>query len=173
MKKDFLIPVLVLALICLVISAALALTNSVTEPVIEAAAAARAETARKDVIPDAESFEKLEIDGLPKTVTEVYATSNDIGYIFMLTTKGYGGDMKIICAIDPDGKIIACKTLEQTETKGLGSRVAETPFESQFDGADASLDGVSAITGATISSTAYIGAVEDAFAAFEIVKEAS
>ena len=174
MKKDFIIPILVLVLICLVISAALAFTNSATAPVIEAAAANRAEAARNDVIPDADGFEQLDFDGLPKTVTEVYKATNDIGYIFMLTAKGYGGQMKLICGIDTDGNIIACKTLEQSETKGLGTRVTEEPFESRFAGADASLDGVSAITGATISSTAYIGAVKDAFTAFEIVvKEAS
>ena len=173
MKKDFVIPVIVLALICLVISAALAFTNSITEPVIEAAAAQRAEAARKDVIPEAESFELLTIDNLPGTVTEVYKASDDLGYIFMLTTKGYGGDIKLICAIDNDGNIISCKTLEQAETKGLGSRITEQPFESQFVGANASLDGVSAITGATISSSAYINAIEDAFTAFELAKEAS
>jgi electron transport complex protein RnfG len=91
----------------------------------------------------------------------------------MLTAKGYGGDIKIICGIDSDGKIIACKTLEQSETKGLGSRVAETPFQNQFTGGGASMDGVSAISGATISSSAYIGAVKDALTAFELVKEAS
>ena len=55
----------------------------------------------------------------------------------------------------------------------LGSRIAEPFFEEQFDGADASLSGVEAITGATISSSAYINAVRDAFTAFELVKEAS
>ena len=173
MKKDFVIPIIVLAAICLVISTALAFTNSLTEPVIEAAAAARAEAARKDVMPDASGFELLEVDGLPKTVKEVYTTTNDIGYIFMLTTRGYGGEIKLICAIDNDGKIIACKTLEQSETKGLGTRITEAPFESQFPGAGASLDGVSTITGATISSSAYIGAVKDAFTAYDLVKEVS
>ncbi len=173
MKKDFVIPVVVLALICLVISAALAFTNSVTEPVIAAAAAARAEAAEKEVIPDATGFEKLDVDGLPASVAEVYTTANDVGYIFMLTTRGYGGDIKIICAIRPDGTVITCRTLEQTETKGLGSRIAEPSFEEQFTGAGAPLDGVEAITGATISSSAYINAVRDAFTAFELVKEAS
>ena len=173
MKKDFILPVLVLVAICLVISTALAFINNATEPVIVAAAAARAEAARSEVIPDASGFERLDIDGLPKTVTEVYKASDDLGYIFMLTTKGYGGELKLICGIDNDGKIIACRTLEQTETKGLGSRVAEAPFESQFVGVDESLDGVSAISGATISSSAYINAVQDAFTAFERVKEAA
>ena len=59
------------------------------------------------------------------------------------------------------------------ETPGLGSKTADAPFYDQFAGQDESLSGVSAITGATISSTAYIGAIRDAFTAFQLVKEAA
>lgn len=171
MKKDFVLPILVLTLICMLISSALAVTNSFTAPVITSAAAARAESARNSIIPEADGFELMQLDGLPATVTEVYKSTNNVGYIFMLKTPGYGGDINLICGIKEDGTIIACKTLSQTETKGLGTKVTETPFESQFVGKDASLDEVSVISGATISSKAYINAIEDAFAAVEIAKE--
>ena len=55
----------------------------------------------------------------------------------------------------------------------MGSKTTEEPFRSQFVGKDSSLDGVQAISGATISSTAYINAINDAFAAWNIAKEAS
>jgi electron transport complex protein RnfG len=170
MKKDFVLPIVVLTLICLIISAGLAITNNYTEPVIAKAAADRAEAARSAVIPEAESFELLEAGGLPATVKEVYKTTNNVGYIFMLTAPGYGGDINILCGIAPDGTILATKTLQQSETKGLGSKITEAPFAGQFPGKDASLDGVDAISGATISSRAYLGAIKDAFAAFDIVK---
>ena len=170
MKKDFVLPIVVLTLICLVISAALAVTNSFTEPVIAKAAAERAEQARSEVIPDATGFELLTVDGLPATVTEVYGTTNNVGYVFMLSTTGYGGEMRLICAIGPDGKLLATKTLAQSETKGMGSRITEDGFAGQFPGKDAALEGVDAISGATISSKAYIGAVKDAFAAYELVR---
>ncbi len=170
MKKDFVLPIVVLTLMCLFISAALAVTNNFTEPVITKAAAERAEAARSEVIASAEGFELMTVDGLPKTVTEVYKTTNNVGFIFMLTAGGYGGEIDIICGLGPDGKIIATKTLALTETKGLGTKITEEPFAGQFPGKDAALDGVDAITGATISSKAYIGAIKDAFAAYEIVK---
>ncbi len=172
MKKDFVLPIAVLMAICLVISAALALTNSATEPKIAADAAARAEAARTAILPDADGFELMDVSGLPVIVTEVYRSTNDVGFVFMLTTNGYGGEMDLICAIAPDGTLVATKTLVQAETKGLGSKITEAPFESQFPGQDASLSGVDMISGATISSKAYIGAIEEAFAAFELVKEA-
>ena len=172
MKKDFVAPILVLTLICLVISGALAFTNSVTEPVIADAAAEREETARREIIPEADDFEIIAAEGLPSTVREVYKSTNDVGYIFMITTNGYGGDMKIVCGITTDGRLISCRASDvQNETKGLGARVADAPFAGQFDGKDSNLEGVAAITGATISSTAYINAIKDAFVAFELIRK--
>ena len=169
MKDDFVMPILVLTLICLLVSAALSVTNNVTAPIITTAEAGRAEAARYEMIPEADDFEGIVAEGLPATIREAYKSTNDVGYVFMVTAKGYGGDMVIICAIDADGKMIRCHALEISETKGLGSKVSEAPFEDQFIGIDSRLEGISGITGATISTNAYLGAIRDAFAAFGIV----
>ena len=170
--QDFVKPILVLTLICLVISAALAFTNEKTAPIIAEAERVKAEQARIEVLPEADSFTLMELTGLPSTVTEVYKADNGAGYVFMLTTKGYGGAIKLICGIDKDGKITDTNTLSQSETKGLGTRITQPEFRSQFNGKDASLEGVATISGATISSRPYINAIKDAFTAFEIAKEA-
>ena len=112
------------------------------------------------------------MSGLPATVTEVYRADNGAGYVFMLTTKGYGGDMKLICGIDKDGLITQCNTLSQSETKGLGTKTTLPEFRDQFVGKDSSLSGVQTISGATVSSRPYINAIKDAFAAYEIAKGA-
>lgn len=173
-KRDFIAPVLVLTVICIVISAALAVTNMVTKPIIEETEAKNAEAARREVMPQADGFELVEISGLPETVTEVYKSTNDVGYVFMLTCDGYGGKdtMNLICGIDNDGFIVATKVLSHKETAGLGSKVAEEPFADQFVGKDASLEGVEAISGASRSSGYYINGIKDAFTAFDMVKEA-
>ena len=172
-KNDYVIPMVVLTVICLVISAALAFTNDITYPIIQAASQERAEIARREVLPQADSFTLIEVQAeLPETVTEVYKADNSTGYVFMLKTKGYGGNIEMICGINSDGTISDCKTLSHSETAGIGAKVDGADFRGQFAGKDASLSGVSAITGATISSSAYIGAIEDAFTAYEIVKEA-
>jgi len=170
--KDYLKPILVLMLICLVISAALAFTNEKTAPIIEQTQKANAEAARKEVLPEADSFSPVELTGLPSTVTAVYKAENGVGFVFMLTAKGYGGDMTLICGIDKDGKITACKTLTQSETQGLGSKTTQPEFRDQFVGKDSSLYGVETISGATISSKAYLGAIKDAFTAYEMAKGA-
>ena len=176
MKKSFneiIKPVLVLVCICLVVTALLAYINSVTSPIIAKAEQEKTEQAMSEVLTEADGFEKLEIENLPDRVTEVYTANNGSGYVFMLTTKGYGGDMKLICGMKSDGTIEQCKTLSHAETSGLGSKTAEDPYRNQYCGKNSdTLSEVDAITGATISSTAYKNAIEDAFKAYDMVKEA-
>ena len=170
MKNDYLPPIIVLSLICLAISGALALTNSFTEPVIEAAARHRTETAFAEMLPDADSFEILEITGLPASVREVYKSANNTGYIFIVLTNGYGGEIKMICGVSPDGRIIRSSVLEHSETKGLGSKIADAQFADQFNGMERSrLTEIDAITGATISTNAYIKAINDVITAHLVV----
>lgn len=171
--KNIIKPVIVLTCICLVVSVLLAYVNSVTAPIIAEAEQRTAQEAMAEVLPEADSFDPINIDGLPERVDEVYRAENGSGYVFMLTTKGYGGDMKLICGINADGTIETCKTLSHSETSGLGSKTAEDPYRNQYCGKSAdTLGEVDAISGATISSTAYMNAVQDAFEAFGMVKEA-
>ena len=69
-KHAFLRPILVLTVICLVTSVLLALTNAVTAPIIAATERAPAEAAKREVLPGADTFEVLQVAGLPETVTE-------------------------------------------------------------------------------------------------------
>ncbi len=170
--KDIIKPILVLTCICLVVTALLAYINLVTSPIIADAEQKKSEEAMTEVLSEADSFEPVQCDNVPDGVT-AYKATNDAGYVFFLTTKGYGGDMKLICGIKSDGTIEACKTLSHSETSGLGSKTAEDPYKSQYNGKSAdTLDQVDSITGATISSKAYMSAIENAFKAFEILKEA-
>ena len=173
-KKDFVMPILVLTLICLVTSAILSYTNDITAPIIAETERERAEATRLEVLPEADSFELVNIENLPETITEVYRAVNGAGYVFMITADGYGGKdtMNLICGIDSDGLITATQTMSHSETPGLGSKTTEAEFRDQFTGKDANLEEVSAISGATVSSNYYINAIKDVFAALEIIKEA-
>lgn len=171
MKKDFVMPILVLTVICLVVSAALAFTNAKTAPIIAETEKSSADAARVEMLPAADSFTELPLTGVPASVTGAYKADNGAGYVFMLSSKGYGGAISIICGIDSNGVIVGCKVLTHSETKGLGSKIADTDFLSQFSGKDAQLSDVDTISGATISSGAFISAINDAFAAYDIVKE--
>ncbi len=172
--KDILKPIIVLASICLVVTGILAYVNTVTAPIIKAAEEKAAAEARSEVLKEAKSFEKMDVKGLPEGVTEVYKGSDNSGFVFMLTQKGYGGEINLICGIKPDGSIEAVKTLKHSETSGIGSKVVDngSGYREKFQGKTAQTYGeVDFVTGATISSKAYRRAIESVFAAYSKVKE--
>ncbi len=171
-KADFVMPILVLMLICLVMSGLLAGTNFITADIIAEGNAQRAEQARIDALPAADGFTKLDfVPAEGSTVSEVYEANNGAGYVFMIETTGYGskGSLKLICSIDAEGKIVDTNTLAHEETAGLGTKVTEDGFRSQFPGKDAALEGVDTISGATITSSAYVNAIRDVFAAYDSI----
>ncbi len=173
-KNEFVKPIVVLTVICLVISAALAFTNQKTASIIKAAEVQKADEAKKDVLPDGDSFTEVKAKSLPSTVTAVYKAKNDAGYVFALTAKGYGGDMTLMCGVDKSGAVTGCETLSHNETQGLGSKTALPDFSGRFTGkTSADIDSVETISGATISSKAYKNAIKDALSAFGSVKEAA
>ena len=173
MKQTFVIPIIVLTAICLVVSGALAVMDSLTAPIISVANAERAAEAMIAKIPHAEDFEPIDIgtfEGLPKSIKEVYATSNDVGYIFIAASNGFSGAITVICAIDNDGRIIATSTLSHTETVGIGTVIEDEKFLDPFSGKNHdNLGEIDTKTGATISTRAYINIIDDIFKAFHII----
>ena len=177
---DFGAPIIVLVLICVIMSALLALTNKATAPVIAEAERKANEEARMEVLPEADSFEQVEIAGVPDSITGVFAASNGAGYTFSITAEGYGGKntLKMVVGIDAEGKITGTKVLSQSETPGLGAKiVSDASFSAQFPGKDASyvsdIKNIDTISGATRSSNFYRLALTYAFEAFDMVKEAA
>ena len=170
-KSNLAYPVIVLVVICLVISSILVYVQGITDPIITKNKAEAAKLARIEVLSDADDFEEVPMD-LPEGVMDVYKAKNGAGYV--ITTKAIGYDSSgivVMCGIRADGTISKVKNLENNETPGLGSKVKEEPYTSQYDNQDKSLNGVEAIAGVTRSSTAFKKAVDIAFDVFETVKE--
>ena len=173
--KDILKPIIVLASICLIVTALLAYVNMITQPVIKAAEEEAAAQARTEVLSAATDFEKLDVKNLPEGVTEVYKGNNDSGYVVLMESKGYGGTIKFICGIHKDGSIESCKTLSHSETSGVGTKAVDnnSDFRKGFEGKTKdNYNDVDVVSGATISSTAYKKAIGQALDAFEVIKEA-
>ena len=163
-------PIVVLCVICIVVTGALAATNGMTAPIIEAATLAAQEAARTELLPDAQGFEKVEgVD--VANVSDVYRTTNDVGVVITSSAKGYGG-VVVMTAITPDGNIKQIKVTEQSETKGIGSNVVATPsYWERYEGVSAAQalvlnQDIDAYSGATISSRAVLTAVNSAIEAY-------
>jgi len=151
---------LVLALICMVASGLLAAVNHFTQPRIIALAQSQEEATLLELLPMSSSFTAI------KSKDEVlyykgYDKNKQLaGVVFKASAKGYSSVIETMVGLTRDGKITAIKIISQNETPGLGNRVAEPDFISQFRAKDITgLNQVQAITGATISSKAVINSV--------------
>ena len=164
-------PIVVLSLICVVVTGALAATNEVTAPIIEEATIAAENAARAEVLPEADSFSPVEgitVEG----VSAVYTADNGAGATITASAKGYGGDVVVMVGINADGDITAIEVTEQKETQGIGSKVVGDPeYLARYNGLSAAEplvlnEDVDAITSSTVSSTAVINAVNAAITAY-------
>ena len=102
----------------------------------------------------------------------------DLGAAVESTTGGFGGDLKVLVGFDPEGKILGYTLLEHAETPGLGAK-ADKWFQKGEKGdiigkdpkepLTVSKDGgqVDAITASTITSRAFLLAVNNAYNAYK------
>ena len=169
MKRTYVMPLLVLTLICVVAAAALALMETATRPLITAAALEREVAMMSEIIPDAEEFEVVDLSGLqsvPQSIRQAFRATNDVGYILIAEVRGFSGVITIICGIDLNGQIIRVAPLSHTETQGIGTIIETDAFLTPFMGNDSALEGIDTVTGATITTRAFIESVGDIFIAF-------
>ena len=168
MRKDFLFPILSLSLICLVMAGALAMVNNVTHPIIEEAAYYRAAQAMRSIIPAADEFVQIESDALPLAVVAAYRAVNGAGYIFIVSTRGFGGEMLIMNGICPAGHFLGSSVLSHNETISFANRVFAV--RDQYEARGQSLLEADVITGATRSFRAYQDAIRYAHEAFDALR---
>ena len=97
--KAILIPTVSLFLICVISTVLLAVTNSVTAPMIEDLAAKTAAETRQTVLNAAERFSEpkaVTMDGAQYTYYEGFDGDTPVGYVFTTQSKGYGGAVEIM-----------------------------------------------------------------------------
>ncbi|MBO4718711.1 MAG: RnfABCDGE type electron transport complex subunit G [Prevotella sp.] len=107
------------------------------------------------------------------------AQQQDLGAAVESTTGGFGGDLKVLVGFDTEGKILGYTLLEHAETPGLGAK-ADKWFQKGGKGdiigkdpkepLTVSKDGgqVDAITASTITSRAFLLAVNNAYNAYKV-----
>ena len=177
--KEVGIPTITLFLIAAICTAILAVTDMVTAPKI-AENNEQAEIAtRQLVFEDAKSFSDIKtVDGATY-VEALDESGKTIGYVFTTSSKGYGGEIKIMTGIGADGKVTGMEILAIEETAGLGMNAKKDDFRNQYVNnsgeftvvkSDAGENEIQALTGATITSQAVTDAVNNAVEIFRTVE---
>ena len=167
LKKQNLMPVVVLGVICLLVAALMAVINNFTAPKIADYEAQKVYDSLRVVLDG--HFDDVEIPaGAPKTVTAIFkVTDNDSGdfkgNVVTIKQKGYAGDILLTIGIDAEGKTTKVVITAQGETHGKNINPLLNNLSAGVT-ADNVAD-VDAVSGATVSSTAIKSAVADAFKA--------
>lgn len=172
--------VLMLFVIALVCSAAVAVVYSMTEEPIAQAKEQKNRAALQLVLPACDDImEAVEAVGCEVSVAK--ATDEIVGYaVKSVSPNGFNGKIELMVGFLPDGTINNIEVLAQAETPGLGDnmkksgnnlwksfkgrKAEEMNMTVKKDGGD-----VDALTAATISSRAYSEAVALAYEAFKEV----
>lgn len=163
-------------------SAAVGMVYRVTKEPIAVAKTQKKSEALAQVLPSFDNDPAAEVQTFQAENGEVYIYTGRkggevVGYAVESFTSGFGGVIRMMIGFEPDGRIRNIQILEQTETPGLGAKIAdaENPVAASFLGrnpADLKMsvkkDGgdIDAITASTISSRAYVRGVSLAYDAY-------
>ena len=174
--------VLVLFTITLLSSAAVGGVYMLTKEPIAQAKVAAVNDALKQVLPEYEATtsQDIEVNTLPIKVHTATVADKAVGYaVESISKNGFGGEVRLMVGFDTEGTILNINVLEQKETPGLGTKMADEGnvllaslkdknaaqinLTVKKDGGD-----IDALTAATISSRAYAEAVAVAYEAFKV-----
>ena len=158
-----------LALACFVSGLVIGAVYYVTAPVAAQKAEEMKQESMRSLVTEADSF--ADIPG----EEGCFAAQKDgrtVAYIIPSESKGYGGRIKLLVAVDTEGKVLDFNILEHNETPGLGDNAQKPAFRNQFAGKGAELlevtkdpsnkENIQAMTGATIASRAVTKGVREA-----------
>lgn len=177
-----------LLLICLTAAVLLALVNNMTAKPIADAKALKLQNAISQVVPEfdnnpvAEAFKVPSDGGDSLLIYPAKKDGKDVGFaVNSYTNNGFGGNIQIMVGFDMEDKVVNYAVLQHAETPGLGSKMDEwfrntdKPKQNIIGrnlsegNLSVSKDGgsVDAITASTITSRAFLEAVNRAYAAYK------
>lgn len=184
--KEIAAPVLSLFSICLVCSVLLAFTNKSTKDIIARRQTDAENNSKASLVSEACEFsDALTISANGSEYIYYEALGEDksvIAYIFTTSSKGYGGELRVMTGVDVNGLVTGVVPVVLNETPGLGMKAGNADFLKQYTGKSQSIgvmknsageNDIQAISGATVSSRAVTDAVNTALKVYGVLKEAN
>ena len=183
LESSFKNMVIVLTVVAVVAGLLLGYVNKLTaEPIAQANAKALSDAIAL-VVPGfdnepAANPDTIEVAGVTYKIYKATKGDKFIGAAVESSANGFGGALTVLVGFDADGKIIDYSLLSHAETPGLGSKAADwfkkggkgditgknpgdKPLTVSKDGGE-----IDAITASTITSRAFLNAVNSAYAAY-------
>lgn len=175
LKSSLLNMVLVLTLITIVAGSALAYVNYATATQIETI---KAETLAKGIKQVMGVDENADFQYTTEEAGDYTLYRSELGTAVQSVTNGFGGALKVLVGFDHEGTILGYTILEHAETPGLGAKagdwfqkgqkgdiIGKKPGERKLQVSKDTNDkqDIDAITASTITSRAFLLAVQNAY----------
>lgn len=169
--------VIVLTLIAIIAGGALAYVNDFTAPQIEKINKENLDAGIKSVM----GSDNIQVaDPVENSGFTCYAINDadgkSLGSAVTTSENAFGGPMKILVGFDNEGVILGYTVLEHAETPGLGAKantwfqkgqkgdiIGKNPGKDVFKVSKDVEGGIDAITASTITSRAFLLAIENAY----------
>ena len=155
---------------CMAASLGLGATYGATRELIVEQERLAEERSLRDVLPNAEEFERVEDEDTVARAQEAAgedvfvslyrafdADGGIVGWGVRVQPRGYGGPIQMAVGLERDGKVSGVSIITMNETPGLGTKIADEGFLAQYtqwsaESVETDAKGMDAITGATKSS---------------------
>ncbi len=170
MKKQNIMPVVVLTVICLIAALLMGVVNMICAPIIEAAQLEASNAALKVVLPDGKNFKEEALKtGFPEEITKAYSAEG--GYVFESSVSGNKPGIIVMCGISADGKVVGVEVIKNDETPSYWSKVYPlvAGTDGVYSGKNNSDISAELVSGATKSSTALYQAVKASLNAYAVM----
>ena len=173
--KDYIKLGMTLLLICAIAAGALAFMNSMTAPVIAENNRIASNAIYIDIYGDAaddyieitpEELESIKANhpGVEKVLVATKG-GEAVGYVFHVTSNGFGGAMSNVIIFNNDGSIAGYRNLTNAESPGFdGKSIASGDL---VLGAGGGANEIEAISGSTVTSRAVLSGLNEAVAVFK------
>lgn len=183
---------LVLLIISAVAGAVLAIVNSYTAPVIAEAEFQKSVEAYEEIYGDlADEFDPMDeaekeklIEQVPE-IDDVFIAKKGgevVGYGVNFKANGYGGEMVNAVGLLNDKTIAGFKNIQHAETPGIGAQITEEPYMKSYENTSfesgsvvgsetgAGDNEIMIISGATVSSTGILDALNNVLANYDLIQ---
>lgn len=173
--------------VCLVCSSLLGGAYALTKDLIDKADLDKKNEAISMVVPEfdnipSEDMFPVELDGKSYDVYPARKGDEVVAYAISSSAIGFSGPVVVMVGITADGIVYNTAPVSHAETPGLGAKISDegNSFVAQFKGFAPSSkklkvtkDGgdIDAITASTITSRAYVNAVQTALAVFDKIEK--
>ncbi len=188
---DFIQMALTLFAITAVVAVLLALANSVTAPIIEKSAQDRLNQSLNSLMGEAVTFEemteyskKVNIGGVTVPIIAAYQGRNQsdevTGYCVHVAPTGYSDVIEMMVAVNEEGAVSGVQILSISDTPGIGMKVqTDAEFQNSLLGLSEQANivksapkkptDIQVISGASITSSAYINGVNAALETAQVL----